>query len=68
LLPAVVMDALSFSALETPASSNLDEHYLTLYIRSSVLDDGRKHRPKHLELTMNNKLIYIVHFVDFFYS
>ena len=24
-------------------------------------DDGRKHLPKHVELTWNNKLIYIVH-------
>jgi len=24
-------------------------------------DDGRKHRPKHVELAWNNKLIYIVH-------
>jgi hypothetical protein len=26
------------------------------------------HRPKHVELTWNNKLIYIVHLVDYFHS
>jgi hypothetical protein len=28
-------------------------------IQSSVPDDGQKHRPKHVELTRNNKLTYI---------
>ena len=31
-------------------------------------DDGRKHRPKHVDLTCNNKLIYIVHLVGYFHS
>jgi hypothetical protein len=34
----------------------------------SALDDGRKHRPKHVQLTWNNKLIYTVHLVGYFYS
>jgi len=29
-------------------------------------DDERKHRPKHVELTWNNKLIYIVHLFGYF--
>jgi len=29
-------------------------------MQSSAPDDGRKHRPKHVELTRNNKLTYIV--------
>jgi hypothetical protein len=29
-------------------------------IQSSAPDDGQKHRPKHVELTTNNKLAYIV--------
>jgi len=37
-------------------------------IQSSAPDDGRKHRPKHVELTWNNKLIYIVHPVGYFNS
>jgi len=32
------------------------------------LIDGRKHRPKHVELTWNNKLIYIVYLVGYFHS
>jgi hypothetical protein len=39
-----------------------------LYIQSGAPDDGRKHRPKHLEPTWNNKLIYIVHLVGYFRS
>jgi len=35
--------------------------------KSSAPDDGRKHRPKHEELTCNNKLIYIVHLVGYFH-
>ena len=31
-----------------------------LQIQSSAPDDGRKHRPKHVELTRNNKLTCIV--------
>jgi len=35
-------------------------------MQSSAPDDGRKHRPKHIELTWNNKLIYtIVHLVGY---
>ena len=36
--------------------------------QSSAPDDGREHRPKHVELTCNNKLIYIVHIVGYFHS
>jgi hypothetical protein len=34
----------------------------------SAPDDGQRHRPKHVQPTWNNKLIYIVHFVDYFHS
>ena len=44
-----------------PAGSNWGEHYQILQIQSSVPDDERKHRPKHVEPTWNNKLMYIVH-------
>jgi len=37
-------------------------------MQSSAPDDGRKHRRKHVELTWNNKLIYIVHLVGYFHS
>jgi len=33
----------------------------------SAPDDGRKLRPKHVELTWNNKLNYIVHLVGYFH-
>jgi hypothetical protein len=46
----------------------LGEHYQILQIQTSATDDGRKHRPKHVELTWNNKLIYIVHLVGYFHS
>jgi len=49
-------------------SSILGEHYQILQMQSSAPDDGRKHRPKHAELTWNNKLIYIVHLVGYFHS
>jgi hypothetical protein len=52
----------------TPAGSNLGEHYQILKIQSSAPDDGQKHRPKHVEPTWNNKLIYIVHLVGYFCS
>jgi len=39
-----------------------------LQIQSSAPDDGRKHRPKHVELTWNNKLISIVHLVDYLHN
>jgi len=32
-------------------------------MQSSAPDDGRKHRPKHVGSTWNNKLIYIVRLV-----
>ena len=35
-------------------------------MQSSAPDDGRKYRPKHIEPTWNNKLIYIVHLVGYF--
>jgi len=56
------------NAFETPAGSNLGEHYQILYIQSSAPDDVRKHRPKHVGLTWNNKLVYIVHLVGYFRS
>jgi hypothetical protein len=37
-------------------------------MQSSAPDDGRKNRPKHVEPTWNNKLIYIVHLVGYFHS
>jgi len=51
---------MSFNSSKTPAGSNLGEYYQILYIQSGAPDDGRKHRPKHVELTRNNKLTYIV--------
>jgi hypothetical protein len=42
------------------ACSNTGEYYQILEIESSAPDDGRKHLPKHVELTRNNKLAYIV--------
>ena len=42
----------------TPAGSDIDEYYQMLYMQSRAPDDGRKHRPKHVELTRNNKLTY----------
>jgi len=38
------------------AGSNLGEHYQILQIQSSAPDDGQKLRPKHVEMTWNNKL------------
>jgi len=52
----------------TPAGSNLGEHYQILLIQSSAPDDGLKHSPKHVELTWNNKLIYIVNLFGYFHS
>ena len=37
-------------------------------MQSNAPDDGQKHRPKHVEPTWNNKLIYIVHLVGYFHS
>jgi len=37
-------------------------------IQSSAPNDGRKHRPKHVQLTWNNKLIYIVHLVGYLHN
>jgi len=61
-LPAGVMDELEprSNSSVTPAGSDFVVHYQMLYIQSSTLDDGRKHRPKHVELTRNNKLTSIV--------
>jgi hypothetical protein len=53
---------------DTPADSNLGEYYQILDIQSSAPDDRRKHRPKHGEVTRNNKLIYIVHLVGYFHN
>jgi len=49
-----------FNSSMTPAGSNLSEYYQIMKIQSSAPDDGRKHRPKHVELTRNNKLTCIV--------
>jgi len=60
-----------FRAMFSPSSEELDnlgEHYQILKIQSSAPGDGLKHRPKHVELTWNNKLIYIVHIVGYFHS
>jgi hypothetical protein len=46
----------STNSTQTPAGSHLGEYVQILYLKSSALDDGRKHRPKHVELTRNNKL------------
>ena len=54
------------SCCRLPAGSNLGEHYQVLQIQSSAPDDGRKHGPKHVELTWNNKLIYTAHLVGYF--
>jgi hypothetical protein len=37
-------------------------------MQSSAPDDGRKHYPKHVELTLNNKLIYIMLLIGYFYN
>jgi len=42
----------------TPAGSDVGKYYQMLSIQSSAPDDGRKHSPKHVELTRNNKLTY----------
>jgi len=42
------------------AGSAIGEYYQILQIQSSVPDDGRKGRPKHVELTRNNTLTHIV--------
>jgi len=55
-----------FNSFETPAGSNLGEHYQVLSIQSRAPDDGRKHLLKHVELTWN-KLIYIVYLVGYFH-
>jgi len=46
----------------------LCENYEILEIQSSAPDYGQIHRPKHVELTLNNKLIYIVHLVGYFHN
>ena len=53
-----LVSRMSFNSSMTPASSNLGEYYQILLIPSSAPDDGRKHRPKNVNLTWNNKLIY----------
>ena len=58
----------SFNSFGTPAGSNLGEHYQILQIQSSAPDNGRKHRTKRVELTRNNKLIYIVHLVGYLHN
>jgi hypothetical protein len=41
---------------------------IKLWIQAKAPDDGRKHRPKHVEPTWNNKLICIVHLFGYFHS
>ena len=53
---------------KTPTGSILGEYYQILQIQSNAPDDGRKHRPKHVEPNWNNKLIYILHLVGYFHS
>jgi hypothetical protein len=43
----------------SPAGHDLGEHYQMLYIQSRAPDNGRKHHPKQVGLTRNNKLTYI---------
>jgi hypothetical protein len=47
---------LRFNSSMTPAGSNLVEYYQKLQIQSSAPDDGRKHRPKHVELIGNKEI------------
>jgi len=63
-LPAGVMDELelipacfSSNSSMTPAGSILGEHYQILQTQSSAAYDGRKYRPKHVELTWSFQLI-----------
>jgi hypothetical protein len=44
----------------TTAGTDIGEYYQILEIKSSAPDDIKNHRPKHVELTRNNKLNYIV--------
>ena len=44
----------------TPAGNDIGVCYQMLEIQLSAPDDGRKHRPKHVELTRNNRLTCIV--------
>jgi hypothetical protein len=38
------------------------------YSQVLLFDDRRKHRPKDVEPTWNNKLMYVVHLVGYFHS
>ena len=49
----------------TPAGSDIGEYYQILQIQSSAPDDGRKHRPKHVEVTRNNNLYSCISLVVF---
>jgi hypothetical protein len=55
LLPAGIMDEMELISISsmTPAGSNIGGQYHKLWILSSAPDDGRKHRPKHVELIRN---------------
>jgi hypothetical protein len=44
----------------TPADSDLGEYYQMLHIQSGAPDDGQKLHLKHVELTRNNELTYII--------
>jgi hypothetical protein len=37
-------------------------------MQSSAPDDGLKHRPKHVEPILNNKLIFVVSLVGYIHS
>ena len=57
-----------FQLIWDTSRQKLGEHYQILQIQSNAPDYRRKHRPKHVELTWRNKLIYIVHLVGYFYN
>jgi len=51
---------MSSNSSMTTAGSDIVEYYQILQTRSSAPDYGRKSHPKHVELTRNNKLTYVV--------
>jgi len=67
-LTRIVATASGFNSFKTPAGNNVGEYYQILEIQSSAPDDGRKHRPIHVELNRNNKLTRIVATVSSFNS
>jgi hypothetical protein len=51
-----------------PAATWVNTTRYCKYSQVLLPDDGRKHRLKHVEMTWNNKLIYIMHLVGYFHS